>query len=55
MIGLILSSSINVQACIEDVPIKDKGPIMMICDMLIEDTNCLHDHIDEIIVWMYLQ
>lgn len=46
MIGFLLSSSLSVQACIEDVPIKDRGPIRMICDMTLEDTSCLHDVIE---------
>ena len=46
MIGIIFLSSINVQACIEDVPIKDRGPIRMICDMTLDDTSCLHNDIE---------
>lgn len=46
MIGLLLSSSVNLQACIEDVPIKDRGRIRIICDMTLENTSCLHNAID---------
>lgn len=46
MIGFLLSSSINVQACIEDVPIKDLPPIRMICDITLDDTSCLHVYIE---------
>jgi predicted Zn-dependent protease len=46
IISLILSSSVNVQACIEDVPIKDRGPIRIICDMTLENTSCLHEDIE---------
>jgi hypothetical protein len=46
MIGFLLSSSLSVQACIEDVPIKDRGPIRIICDMTLDDTSCLHNDIE---------
>lgn len=46
MIGFLLSSSVNVQACIEDVPIKDRGPIRMIYDMTLDNTSCLHEDIE---------
>jgi predicted Zn-dependent protease len=46
MIVLLFSSSIQVEACIEDVNIPEKGPITMMCDMTIEATNCTHDDID---------
>lgn len=46
MTSFVLSSSINVQACIEDVPIKDRGPIRMLCDMTLDNQSCLHDEID---------
>ena len=46
MIGFLLSSSLSVQACIEDVPIKDRGPIRMICDMTLENTSCIHEDIE---------
>ena len=46
MISFVLSSSINVQACIEDIPIKDKGPIRMLCDMTLDNQSCLQDDIE---------
>jgi hypothetical protein len=42
----MFSSSVNVQACIEDVPVKDRGPIRMLCDMTLENTSCLHVYIE---------
>jgi hypothetical protein len=46
MISFVLSSSFNVQACIEDVPIKEPGPIRMLCDMTLDNQSCLYDDID---------
>lgn len=46
MIGFLLSSSLSVQACIEDVPIKDRGPIRIICDMTLENTNCINNDVE---------
>ena len=42
----MFSISVNVQACIEDVPIKDRGPIRMLCDMTLENSSCLHVYIE---------
>lgn len=46
MISFVLSSSFNVQACIEDVPIREPGPIRMLCDMTLDNQSCLYDDID---------
>ena len=42
----MFSISVNVQACIEDVPIKDRGPIRMLCDMTLENSSWLHVYIE---------
>ncbi len=46
LFALFYSSSISVQACIEDVPLKDRGPIRMLCDMTLDNQSCLYDDID---------